>query len=174
MSLPPPPPQALGNYSQLNEEEPLSTLRCFFSIPPLLILSTPLAIFLLFKPGFSPTNLFISQAAIKHHCVPRAGPDPQGLERRGSEVSGVQGRGQRHTSVPRAGPDPQGLERGGSEVSGVQGRGQRHTSAGMTACSFSKPSTCLEAQDSPRGLDVPHTQAFATQESDTQACPWQR
>lgn len=102
LSLPTPPhpqPQALGNYLQLNEEQPLSTLRCFFSIPPLLILSTPLAIFLLFKPGFSPTNLFISQAVIKHHCVPRAGPDPQGLERGGGEVSGVQGRGQCHTSV---------------------------------------------------------------------------
>lgn len=120
----PPPPrtplptlQALGNYLQLNEEQPLSTLRCFFSIPPLLILSTPLAIFLLFKPGFSPTNLFISQAVIKHHCVPRAGPDPQGLER------------------------------GGGEVSGVQGRGQCYIFVGTTACSFSKPSTCLEAQD---------------------------
>lgn len=64
-----------------------------------------------------------------------------------------------HLPVPRAGPDPQGLERG-SEVSGVRGRGRHHTSAGMTACSFCKPSTCLEAQDSPRGLDVPHTQAF--------------
>ena len=97
-----------------------------FLLHPTLTDSTPLAISLRFKPGFSPTNLFISQAVIKHHCVPRAGPDPQGLER------------------------------GGGEVSGVQGRGQCHTSVSTTACSFSKPSTCLEAQD-PHEARMCHT-----------------